>query len=171
MRQYNCKVKANKFIDATQEILKSYQVRECKRSRIKLTTEQLHTLEMCFWENSHPSAKIKESLSYALQIPLKNLQIWFQNRRAKRKSEKDALKIKHDKRIAMEEQVWLQEMQEKHTENPEHLYKTIYNDYYIRQYYPQESNGSVYLSDAYNRSSKQEDQRVSDYLTDEQYEE
>ncbi|KAM0678128.1 hypothetical protein BDAP_001387 [Binucleata daphniae] len=141
MRKENYKPKANKFIDSTQEILKSYQVNICKRNRIKLTSEQLTALELCFWEDNHPNTQTKENLAYALNIPLKNLQIWFQNRRAKRKSEKDAIKIKYEKKMLLEEQTWYEKVRKGYENN---RYHSVYDEYYNKQYYPQETNNNIY---------------------------
>ena len=73
-----------KIIDSTPEILKSYEKRKTpSRPRIKLSEEQREALERCYLENQHPSSDRKELLEYKFNIPMKNIQIWFQNRRAK----------------------------------------------------------------------------------------
>lgn len=86
-----------KFIDATKDILKSFR-NEPRRSRIKLNNQQLVELEACFVECRHPSQYIKEELVKKLEIPLKNIQIWFQNRRAKEKTDRHDQLIKYEKR-------------------------------------------------------------------------
>ena len=88
-----------KIIDSTPEILKSYRKSSAsKRNRIKLTDEQKDALEAAFIENQHPSSDTKELLEYKYLIPMKNVQIWFQNRRAKQKSLEEQKLIKEKKR-------------------------------------------------------------------------
>ncbi|KAM0674495.1 hypothetical protein GVAV_002110 [Gurleya vavrai] len=91
--------KNNRFIDSTDEILKCYESSVSKRARLKLSDEQVGVLEMSFWEENHPSTKIKENLSKTLDIPSKNIQIWFQNRRARQRSEKLEYESKFKKRL------------------------------------------------------------------------
>ncbi|KRH93793.1 putative Homeodomain-like, Homeodomain-related, Homeobox protein [Pseudoloma neurophilia] len=82
--------KAVKFIDSTHEVLKSYnKPKTSKRKRTKLTDEQLNILEESYKMNHHPSTEIKETMAIKIGIPVKNVQIWFQNRRAKDKSIKE----------------------------------------------------------------------------------
>lgn len=88
MKEMFNKNKSCKFIDATNEILKSY-VKAPKRRRIKLSENQLFMLEYKFYENQHPSQSTKEGISAMTGLPIKNVQIWFQNRRAKEKSDKE----------------------------------------------------------------------------------
>lgn len=90
-KQKNCK-----FIDSTNEILKSFK-NGPKRSRIKLSTFQVNELERSFSESPHPSQQVKEELEERLSIPIKNIQIWYQNRRAKVKTEKLDIKMKYEK--------------------------------------------------------------------------
>ncbi|KCZ75471.1 hypothetical protein H311_03552 [Anncaliia algerae PRA109] len=76
-----------RIIDSTQEILKSYRrPSSVKRNRIKLTDEQKGALEETFKMNRHPTIETKELLEFKYSIPIKNIQIWFQNRRAKERS-------------------------------------------------------------------------------------
>lgn len=97
MKNCHPKRKSCKFIDATDEILKSYNTIP-RRSRIKLTDEQLFQLENKFSECHHPSSSAKDDLSKLLDIPVKNVQIWFHNRRAREKAEREDLQIKYEKR-------------------------------------------------------------------------
>ena len=56
-----------------------------KRKRIKLTKTQLARLERVFITATHPGKAVKQQLSGEIGIPVKNIQIWFQNRRQKEK--------------------------------------------------------------------------------------
>ncbi|CAD25291.1 homeobox domain [Encephalitozoon cuniculi GB-M1] len=79
-----------KFIDSTEEIIKHLNKSDSsKRSRLKLSGQQIDVLESNFKIDSHPNSATKSLLSNALSIPLKNIQIWFQNRRAKEKTARD----------------------------------------------------------------------------------
>lgn len=100
MKSISPRHKSCKFIDSTNEILKSYK-KEPRRSRIKLTDAQLAELEARFLESHHPSQYVKEDLVKKLEIPIKNIQIWFQNRRAKEKTERQDMQIKYEKRRQM----------------------------------------------------------------------
>ncbi|KAF9764101.1 Homeobox protein HD-5 [Nosema granulosis] len=76
-----------KFIDSTSDIHKYFNSpSDPKRSRLKLSSEQISILESNFKIDSHPSHMTKNFLSNKLNIPLRNIQIWFQNRRAKDKT-------------------------------------------------------------------------------------
>merc|ERR1711915_500414 len=86
----NPSYKAVKFIDSTQEVLKSYnKLKTSKRKRTKLSEEQLNVLESAYRSNHHPTSDVKENMAAKIGIPVKNVQIWFQNRRAKDKSIKE----------------------------------------------------------------------------------
>lgn len=88
----NPSYKAMKFIDSTHEVLKSYnKPKTSKRKRTKLSAEQLSILEDSYRMNHHPSTEIKEAMALQIGIPVKNVQIWFQNRRAKDKSMKETM--------------------------------------------------------------------------------
>ncbi|ELA47861.1 hypothetical protein VCUG_00703 [Vavraia culicis subsp. floridensis] len=86
----NSSFKAVKFIDSTHEVLRSYnKPQTSKRKRTKLTEEQLGILEKSYRTNHHPPSETKESVAAKIGIPMKNVQIWFQNRRAKDKNIKE----------------------------------------------------------------------------------
>ncbi|KAM0671997.1 homeodomain-containing protein [Ordospora colligata] len=88
------KEKKVKFIDSTNEIIKHMNTSENgKRSRLRLNAQQASILEQSFKNGSHPSNKVKAELAMVLCIPLKNVQIWFQNRRAKEKIGVGAMKV------------------------------------------------------------------------------
>ena len=54
------------------------------------TESHLQILENCFHEVKHPDTSRREKLAKQLGLPVKTIQIWFQNRRAKeRKDEKE----------------------------------------------------------------------------------
>lgn len=81
------KSKGVKFIDFTEEIKRSLLPRmHPKKPRIKLEEWQVARLVQAFEEDTHPSNKAKTNLAQALNLPMKSVQIWFQNRRAKEKS-------------------------------------------------------------------------------------
>ncbi|EPR79442.1 Homeobox domain protein [Spraguea lophii 42_110] len=91
----NSPFKAVKFIDSTHEVLKSYhKPKSNKRPRTKLSENQISILEDCFNLNHHPNTDLKESIAMRVGIPMKNVQIWFQNRRAKDKNIKENAEIK-----------------------------------------------------------------------------
>lgn len=95
----NPSYKAVKFIDSTHEVLKSYnKPKTSKRKRTKLSEEQLSILEESYRMNHHPSSDIKETMASKIGIPVKNVQIWFQNRRAKDKSIKEHILSESRKR-------------------------------------------------------------------------
>merc|ERR1711915_514198 len=91
--------KAVKFIDSTHEVLKSYnKPKTSKGKRTKLTDDQLNILEESYRMNHHPSSEIKETMALKIGIPVKNVQIWFQNRRAKDKNIKEHILSESRKR-------------------------------------------------------------------------
>ncbi|ADM11390.1 homeobox domain-containing protein [Encephalitozoon intestinalis ATCC 50506] len=95
--------KVMKFIDSTEEIIKHMNKSDSnKRSRLKLSGEQIDILESNFKIDSHPNSTTKSLLANALSIPFKNIQIWFQNRRAKEKMVRDSSKRRNGNTIAEE---------------------------------------------------------------------
>jgi len=81
-----------KFIDSTEEIMRNLNKGNMnKRARLKLSCQQIDVLESNFKVDSHPSHLTKSFLASKLCIPLKNIQIWFQNRRAKEKMVRDEM--------------------------------------------------------------------------------
>ncbi|ORD93691.1 HD5 [Enterospora canceri] len=83
------------FINDTQEEMQSfcYSSNDQKRARVKLEPEQIGILETSFRSDSKPSAKTKKLLADQLGLPLKNVQVWFQNRRAKQKNDAQRVKL------------------------------------------------------------------------------
>ncbi|KAM0687343.1 hypothetical protein COBT_001416 [Conglomerata obtusa] len=132
MRDFSKKRKTNKFIDSTSEILKSFQINDVKRNRIKLSDEQVSVLELSFWEDNHPSSAVKEELAHVLDIPLKNVQIWFQNRRAKRKSEKEAIQHKYNRKVYQKEREYVE-----HCNSTQQYYDLFDSRNYYQQCYDQ----------------------------------
>ncbi|KIO32211.1 hypothetical protein M407DRAFT_4599 [Tulasnella calospora MUT 4182] len=59
-----------------------YEVKHRKRT----SRAQLTVLEATFQENNKPSSAVKKSLAAQLDMPIRNVQVWFQNRRAKDKN-------------------------------------------------------------------------------------
>lgn len=56
------------------------------KKRTRTTPEQLEALETIFQCTSKPAMQVRKELSIKLDMPLRNIQVWFQNRRAKAKS-------------------------------------------------------------------------------------
>lgn len=56
------------------------------KHRRRTTRNQFKILEATFQENPKPNATIRKSISAQLDMPLRAVQIWFQNRRAKAKA-------------------------------------------------------------------------------------
>ncbi|KAH9937269.1 uncharacterized protein B0H18DRAFT_1113126 [Fomitopsis serialis] len=52
-----------------------------KKPRFRITQQQLERLEALYKQNTHPSRQIKQSLANDVGLPLKNITIWFQNKR------------------------------------------------------------------------------------------
>ncbi|OQS54665.1 HD-5 [Ecytonucleospora hepatopenaei] len=86
------------FIDNTQDVIDALTV-PSKRKRLKLSTSQIDLLEFNFQKDPKPSAKTKKFLSQSLKIPLKNIQTWFQNRRAKAKHSGEIARPIHQEMI------------------------------------------------------------------------
>ncbi|KAG8956334.1 hypothetical protein FRC04_004414 [Tulasnella sp. 424] len=59
-----------------------YEVKHRKRT----SRAQLTVLEATFQENNKPSSATKKALAAQLDMPIRNVQVWFQNRRAKDKN-------------------------------------------------------------------------------------
>lgn len=53
------------------------------RERTTFTESHLKVLEDCFNEVKHPNSIRREKLATELGLPVKTIQIWFQNRRAR----------------------------------------------------------------------------------------
>ncbi|OAG29747.1 hypothetical protein NEDG_00880 [Nematocida displodere] len=93
---YTVRGKDVKFIDFTEEIKKSLMGKGLpKNPRIKLEPWQVVQLERVFGEDTHPSHKAKAILSKTLSLPIKSVQIWFQNKRAKEKLRKEKEEASH----------------------------------------------------------------------------
>lgn len=83
----NRKTVEYKLVDSGEDIAKSYELRRRpKRSRILLHEWQSMVLEHSFRMNPYPDRAEKYSLFLRTKIPMKNVKIWFQNRRAREKS-------------------------------------------------------------------------------------
>ncbi|KAG8900683.1 hypothetical protein FRB99_005820 [Tulasnella sp. 403] len=59
-----------------------YEVKHRKRT----SRAQLTVLEAAFQQNNKPSSAVKKNLAAQLDMPIRNVQVWFQNRRAKDKN-------------------------------------------------------------------------------------
>lgn len=53
-----------------------YEVKHRKRT----SRAQLTVLEATFQENNKPSSAVKKALAAQLDMPIRNVQVWFQNR-------------------------------------------------------------------------------------------
>jgi hypothetical protein len=58
------------------------------KKRMKFSKEQIKVLEATFNENNYPDVVILHELINKLELPMKRVIVWFQNRRAKLKREK-----------------------------------------------------------------------------------
>ncbi|KAJ2409076.1 hypothetical protein J3F80_001579 [Coemansia sp. RSA 2526] len=57
------------------------------RKRARATSEQVHVLEGVFGVNRSPASRVREDLAIRLGMAPRQVQVWFQNRRAKDKSQ------------------------------------------------------------------------------------
>ncbi|KAI9019244.1 homeobox domain-containing protein, partial [Phycomyces nitens] len=53
--------------------------------RRRTSREQHKTLEDTFQANPKPNSKVRHALADQLSMPVRSVQVWFQNRRAKAK--------------------------------------------------------------------------------------
>ena len=53
------------------------------RERTTFTENHLKVLERCFNEIKHPDTSLREKIATQLGLPIKTIQVWFQNRRAR----------------------------------------------------------------------------------------
>ncbi|KAI5170848.1 hypothetical protein NEFER03_0307 [Nematocida sp. LUAm3] len=60
-----------------------------KKMRPRLTKSQTQFLCLLFQYNQRPTQMLKRQISKDFEIPLKTVQIWFQNRRAKEKKQSE----------------------------------------------------------------------------------
>lgn len=75
-----------KLVDSEKDIVKSYEDRrKPKRERLLLSDWQSMMLEQSFRLNSYPDRTEKYNLFLKTKVPMKNIKIWFQNRRAREK--------------------------------------------------------------------------------------
>lgn len=143
--------KAVKFIDSTHEVLRSYnKPKTSKRKRTKLSDEQLNILEESYRMNHHPSAEVKESMASKIGIPVKNVQIWFQNRRAKDKSIKEHIMTETRKR---QEEYEMQVYQRSNMQFLPHENPSITNFYPDHESTPHHEYSSNFCSGLNNNRS------------------
>ncbi|KAF6778989.1 hypothetical protein AHF37_01593 [Paragonimus kellicotti] len=69
-----------------------------KRIRTSLTEEQRSRLQKAYELNARPSKLVRESLASMLSVPLRVVQVWFQNQRARDKRAFDQLQRQQAKR-------------------------------------------------------------------------
>ncbi|PIA15859.1 homeobox, partial [Coemansia reversa NRRL 1564] len=55
------------------------------RKRARATSEQVSVLESVFAVNRSPASRLREDLAARLGMAPRQVQVWFQNRRAKEK--------------------------------------------------------------------------------------
>ncbi|KIO18883.1 hypothetical protein M407DRAFT_11655 [Tulasnella calospora MUT 4182] len=87
------------FSDSTASF-NPYEVKPRKRT----TRAQLTALEVAFQENKKPSDSEKKALAAQMDMPIPNVQIWFQNRRAKDKHLAAKAKVKEAEAAAAADQ-------------------------------------------------------------------
>ncbi|EOB12140.1 Homeobox protein HD-6 [Nosema bombycis CQ1] len=79
-------IKKFKIIDVQNEIRSYYTLRPTPtRKKINLTDWQKKRLEVYFFINSYPNRMDCEMIKNEVNLPIKNIKIWFQNRRVKEK--------------------------------------------------------------------------------------
>ncbi|KAI9506740.1 Homeodomain-like protein, partial [Coemansia spiralis] len=57
------------------------------RKRARATSEQVTVLESVFMVNRSPASRVREDLAARLNMAPRQVQVWFQNRRAKEKTQ------------------------------------------------------------------------------------
>jgi len=67
-----------------------------RRHRTKFTQEQLDILEQSFETMRYPGVYMREDLARRLDLTDSNIQVWFKNRRAKQRSEKNSMSNKEN---------------------------------------------------------------------------
>ncbi|KAG6649981.1 homeobox-leucine zipper protein HOX3-like isoform X4 [Carya illinoinensis] len=68
------------------------------RKKLRLTKEQSHLLEESFRQNHTLSPKQKEGLAMQLKLRPRQVEVWFQNRRARRKLRQTEMECEYLKR-------------------------------------------------------------------------
>lgn len=71
-----------------------YEVKHRKRT----SRAQLTVLEATFQQNNKPSSAVKKALAAQLDMPIRNVQVWFQNRCARSKSKSSRLPLQNRSR-------------------------------------------------------------------------
>ncbi|KAJ2793472.1 hypothetical protein H4S07_007038, partial [Coemansia furcata] len=61
--------------------------KQTHRKRARATTEQVAVLESVFMVNRSPASRLREDLAARLGMAPRQVQVWFQNRRAKEKTQ------------------------------------------------------------------------------------
>ncbi|XP_068702978.1 paired mesoderm homeobox protein 2-like isoform X2 [Montipora foliosa] len=67
-----------------------------RRTRTSFTQSQMKTLEYVFSHTHYPDVVLREQLTIWTQLPHSTVQIWFKNRRAKKKKNNISFKGKRD---------------------------------------------------------------------------
>jgi homeobox-leucine zipper protein len=75
------------FVDQEDEIVRSYDSSHPPRFRFKFSkSEEMH-LEKFYEKNPYPNNMERIGISIFINIPVKNIKVWFQNRRARDRRE------------------------------------------------------------------------------------
>ncbi|WUR03305.1 homeobox domain-containing protein 11 [Vairimorpha necatrix] len=71
-----------KFIDQEKTIMK-YYISDTKRGRLRMNKYQIDMLNRAYYNNPYPNKHEKFELNIMTKIPIKNIKIWFQNKRSR----------------------------------------------------------------------------------------
>lgn len=83
------------------ELMPSYQKGKLSSSRIRtnITKEQADILQSVFDINPFPDTTMRKQLEKVTELPARVIQVWFQNRRSKRKIKKKGPEEPMDEKV------------------------------------------------------------------------